>query len=108
VGNLIVSLGPIEALRQPTLGEARISTDNPEGWEPQGAWAFMRQDRLAMVFCDHDRFRAPWHAALIGAAAGRVDPSFLGDPRGRLRSFTSAGEARAAVEAALRHRRLIA
>jgi hypothetical protein len=72
-----------------------------DGWTAQGPAAFVLRGRRALVYCDATRADRPWHAALLGAAVGRLDPRFLTDHRQRIRDFTSADEARAACEAAL-------
>ncbi|GEM_PF-1902278 len=70
-------------------------------WAPQGNAAWTHGDGLALVYRDNGRPDLPWLGALRRSAAGRIDPTFLSDPLGHVRTFASDREAIAACEAEL-------
>jgi hypothetical protein len=71
------------------------------GWLSRGPDAQEKADGQALIFHDRSRGAAPWLAALRGAAASLIDPSFLLDGAQRLRDFPTEEAAREACEAAL-------
>jgi hypothetical protein len=87
--------GVREQLSSPTPSPAPA----PDGWEARGDDCFMSPD--AMVVRDRSRPGAPWLAALRGPGQP-TDPWFLIDELGRIRSFATAAEARAACANAKR------
>ena len=70
-------------------------------WSRQGDAAWRYRDGRALVYRDNGRPGLPWLGALRRAAAGLVDPTFLTDPYGHIRTFPSEQEAMAACEAVL-------
>ena len=70
-------------------------------WTRQGDAAWRYRDGLALVYRDNGRQGLPWLGALRRTAAGLVDPSFLTDPYGHIRTFPSDQAAMAACEAEL-------
>ncbi len=70
-------------------------------WTPQGVAAWHYRLGLALVYRDSGRPGLPWLGALCRAAAGLVDPTFLTDPSGHIRTFASDQDAMSACEAEL-------
>lgn len=84
-------VAPLASPVSPTPPPAAVS------WEAQGEEAWRRADGRCLVFRDGER----WVAGLRGDAAPWIDPTFLTDPLGRIRGFSSAARARAACDAIL-------
>ncbi len=70
-------------------------------WMRQGNTAWRHRDGLALVYRDNGRPGLPWLGALCHTAAGLVDPTFLTDPYGHIRTFPSDQDAIAACESVL-------
>lgn len=86
---------------EPAPDPALLAPDGATGWGPQGSAAWSHPDGLALVYCDSGRPGRSWLGALRRSAAGRVDPTFLTDAQGHIRTFASDREAIAACDAAL-------
>lgn len=71
------------------------------GWLARGGDAQEHAGGLGLVFRDRSRPGEHWLAALRGAAAATIDPTFLLDEFDRVRDFPTDAEAREACDAAL-------
>jgi hypothetical protein len=78
-----------------------VPADGASAWVARGQDAQERFGGLALVFRDRSRAGEHWLAALRGAAAAAIDPTFLMDDYDRIRDFTTDAEARQACESAL-------
>jgi len=76
---------------------SQLSGAAQPGWQPDGARAWVREDRRAFVFED----AGAWIAALRHPAAGRPDPEFLTDAVRRIRHFPTAVAAQEACDRGL-------
>jgi hypothetical protein len=100
-----------DAVRETLIAAPASEPEQPEvaapplaaeaDWTPQGDGAWRHRDGLALVYRDNGRPGLPWLGALRRTAAGLVDPTFLTDPYGHIRTFPSDQEAIDACDAVL-------